>query len=203
VVLDIHKLTSDLRSLPHKKQVAFAASVAERLSPNYEAFSRGSSWGDPRVLRRGLDAVWAFVRGGHLAPDAVKSLQRAITKVTPEPGEFESALASAALDAANAVNESLTCCLRQDPKRVAEIAGFARDTIDMFIQVRDGLQYGRADFETHIQRDPLMLNELRRQADTLAWLRANELENSDHLDAFRSVAELSHSAIPVPTEGQS
>ncbi len=202
MALDIEKLTSSLRSLPHRKQLAFAASVAERLLPNYEAFFRESGWGDPRVIRSGLDAVWAFVRRRQLSADVVQSLERAITKVTPEPGEFESALASAALDAANAVNQSLTCCLRQDPKKVAEIASFARDTIDMFIQVRDGLQYGGADFETHIERDPLMLTELRRQADALAWLRANELENSGHVDAFRSVAELSHSVIPVP-EGQS
>lgn len=199
---DMDALIEKLEALPPRKQVAFAAAVAQRLVPNYEAFLRQCHWGAAEPLRQGLEELWAFVQGRQSNPRRVEGLSARIEAVTPHPGDFESVYASAALDAANAVHESLQCTTRPDPKHAAEVASFARDTVDMFIQVRDQMQFGQPNYEGHIQADPLMVRELDRQQSALRWLSVNELANEDQLRSFRSSAGADESALPLNTREQ-
>ncbi len=60
---DEQQLTRDLVALPASHRVAFAASCCERLVPNYQAFALMEDWGNPRLLRRALDAAWKTAEG--------------------------------------------------------------------------------------------------------------------------------------------
>jgi uncharacterized protein YjaG (DUF416 family) len=48
---------------------------------------------------------------------------------------------SAALDAGTAVVETLQSLLDGDSKQIVDVASFCRDTVDMYIQERDHLDY--------------------------------------------------------------
>jgi len=59
-------LRARLQGLPPAHLVAFAATVCERLLPNYAAWSAAARWGDPNRLRTALDRVWAALGGATL-----------------------------------------------------------------------------------------------------------------------------------------
>jgi hypothetical protein len=49
-------------------------------------------------------------------------------------------------------------------------ASYARDSVDMFIQIRDGPEFGAPGFEEHILSDPLMTRELASQTKDIVLL---------------------------------
>ncbi|HXA20250.1 MAG TPA: DUF416 family protein [Thermoanaerobaculia bacterium] len=167
---DPQHLHRTLERLPPFNRVAFAASCCERLLPNYAAFAAAAHWGHPSILRDALDFVWASLEKGHGDPEHVERLIKRCETVIPHTDDFSLKYTSAAVDAGTAVIETLQSVLDGVSQHVVDVATFCRDTVDMFIQERDGLKLSDPDFETKIAHDPLMLQELSRQADTLAEL---------------------------------
>jgi uncharacterized protein YjaG (DUF416 family) len=116
---------AQLAALTPRGRVAFAAICAERLMPYYQWFQRVESWGNPSALRSALDAVWRHVDGDYMAPD-VAAFHRAICGVaTPDSEDFNSPLASRALDAAAATSEAVGLCIEPSPAVAAEVAEIA------------------------------------------------------------------------------
>src|SRR5262245_44659155 len=89
-------LVTELRSLPHRHQLAFAASCCERSFPNYVIFNRNEGWGDPRPLRSALDSVWSFIAGGSLSADQCALHKQSCEAVIPDLENFSSMEATAA-----------------------------------------------------------------------------------------------------------
>ena len=166
--------------LPPLHRVAFAASCCERLLPNYEAFSSEMRWGSPGILRSGLDYVWRVLERKQVDHSEVQRLVQLCEKIIPDTEEFSSAYTSAALDAGTAVVETLRLLIDSTPQRLVDIATFSRDTVDMFIQQRDHLDFNTDPaFENKICRDPLMVRELTRQDRVL-----KQLSDQPTLDRF-------------------
>ncbi|MFB2919332.1 MULTISPECIES: DUF416 family protein [Aerosakkonema] len=82
---DLEALEKELEGLPPLHRVAFAASICERLLPNYDVFYREEAWGDPSILRTALDEVWQILQGKPLDEPKINQLmddlpKRVITK---------------------------------------------------------------------------------------------------------------------------
>ncbi len=186
---DVHSLESVLASLTsHRHRLAFGAAVSERLFPNYQAFSDEVHWGAPNVLRNALDFIWQVVEGGTLTLSQIRELQAECRLATPDSERFQSRLTSAALDAASAVHEVLEACYRDEPQRIAEVGALARDTVDMFVQKRDGIDYNDSTFEDRILADPLMRRELAKQRSELAILDRTGVLSPGFIREFRESA---------------
>lgn len=169
-----------LAELSPRHRAAFAATCCERLLPNYTAFAKDAQWGDPSVLQNALRYAWQVIETGTIDAGRVAQMISDCEAVTPHTESFTSRLVSAALDAGVAVAETLRILLDADPQRAVDVASSSRDTIDMFIQERDHLDFNSDPrFEEKILRDGLMQNELTRQD---AILRA--LQNETVLDRF-------------------
>ncbi len=180
---------SAIRELPSQQhRIAFGAGVSERLLPNYLAFSREVRDGAPQVLQMALDALWQVVQGDHISLGQLRDLQAGCRSATPDPERFASHLTSAAIDAANAIHETLEACYRDDPKRIAEVASYARDTVDMFVQERDQLDYQDPEMEERILRDPLMVRELAKQESELASLAQTKNLDGRFVQTYRAGA---------------
>jgi hypothetical protein len=186
---DLNNLVKELDRLPKMHRVAFAASCCERLLPNYYAFSIMDQWGDFDLLRKALDEVWRWLKGDPLSLEHAVNLADKCYAVAPDTEDFSSLFTSSALDAANAIVETLWCCVDGDARRAAEVGSYAVDTIDMYIQVRDSLDPADPMFEEKIQADPLMLEELEKQAADLKALGAINSLTSDFLDSLRHSSE--------------
>jgi uncharacterized protein YjaG (DUF416 family) len=173
VNFDPDLLEHEISRLPRLHRVAFAAACCERLLPNYAAFVRQVHWGDPGSLRSALDYIWSAVAGGSADRDEIYRLIKQCDAVIPDTEDFETSLVSAALDAGTAVAGTLRALLDGDPKHVVEVASYCRDTVHMYIQERDDLDYRDPLFDTKIERDPLMKRELERQSAILSTLANN------------------------------
>jgi uncharacterized protein len=115
---DLGELTTNLIALPAKHRIAFASSCCELL-PNYRAFSLMENWGDVHILEQSLDVVWQFLSGVEVKRGQIHNLKEQCEKVIPDTEVSSSLFTSAALDAASAVYETLTCCLNAGAERVA------------------------------------------------------------------------------------
>src|SRR5262249_16503187 len=100
-------LSKTLEAWSPQQRVAWAAAMAERWLPIYEAFSAEEEWGDPANLRRSLEAVWKHVAGRALAPADRARHVKLLEDSTPHMDEFD---AYEAIGGCGIVGEALECC---------------------------------------------------------------------------------------------
>jgi uncharacterized protein len=163
------RLRQSLARLDPWKRVAFMALCCERMVPNYDRFTADSGFGDSRVLRRGVDAAWTWLESGRL-PDDLGTLRAQAEQQAPNMEDFSSPFTSAALDAANAVASLLDAVGEPEGADPVEVAGLARDTVDLYVQEIEKLDPNDRGLEDAIRRHRLMQAELRHQRDDLANL---------------------------------
>ena len=177
MAFDPESLRLQLDKLPPSHRTAFAATCCERLLPNYAAFAREVRWGEPETLRAALDHIWRVLDGGTLDRGEINRLVTKCDFVIPDTEDFDTSSVSAALDAGTAVVGTLRSLLDGYTRHIVEVASYCRDTVHMYIQERDDLDYKDPLFDTKIEEDPLMKRELARQAAVLS-----ELANNPTLD---------------------
>jgi uncharacterized protein YjaG (DUF416 family) len=183
---DPDSLRCDLDKLPPAHRVAFAAAACcERLLPNYAAFAREVGWGKPETLRAALDSIWSNLGGRTVDHAEVNRLIERCDAVIPDTEDFENSSVSAALDAGAAVVGTLRSLVDGDTKHIVEVASYCRDTVHMYIQERDALDYKDPLFDMRIAQDPLMRRELSRQSETLSELASNPVLDGASLKRLR------------------
>lgn len=162
-----------LTRLGRRERVLFLAACAGRQFGNYAQFHLETGWGIPQALCDGLQALWKYSDSVDIAN--LGGIRRAIEIVTPDTEDFESVYASAALNAAVSLLESLDYCVDSDVFHCLQVACLCRDSIYMFVQHREKYDYSDAD-ETKIYADPLMMRELQAQRSDIDLIRS--LSNS-------------------------
>jgi uncharacterized protein YjaG (DUF416 family) len=167
-----------LRDLNSSKQIAFAYLTCERLYPNYVYFSINYNFGDPFILRESIDFIYYSIFESNPNKVKINSLEKGVDKNTPEPGEFDTGLASSALDACTAILESLAFLIDNKFSRIINISTFATDTVFMYVQDIEKLDFNKdKDFKKRIYTHPLMENEIKIQSGIITFLN-----NSTSLD---------------------
>lgn len=159
---DTSQLERILSALEPWKCTAFMVRCCERMVPNYEAFSAETGFGDTEVLKESLNSAWMWIETG-LVLSNVQELKRRCDQQTPQTEDHKSPYTSAALDAANAAYLVLDSLTGPEVSQAVEVATLARDTVDLYIQERFGLDPNSPDLETTILMHPLMQAELSRQ----------------------------------------
>lgn len=161
-----------LDALPATHRAAFAASCAERLVPNYAAFVEETGWGETQRLRAALDAVWRYLSEPDTVPPSdLRSHYVAVDEVIPDTEEFDTPLASSALDAGVAVLGATAACYDPDVRHAASASQSATDTVDMYIQELLDPSSSGMDFEAQVASHPFMQRESARQAEDLSMLQ--------------------------------
>lgn len=169
-------LKTNLEDLLPEHKIAFAASCCERLWPNYLLFSQKENFGNPDILRIGLNKVWEFlIQENAVTVSELKEIQKEILLLVPEPGEFESIYVAPAEDAARAIVCTLECCLKPfTSDHIIEISSISIQTIDAYILERDNVESYIApnpQFEEKIDSDPLMVEEITKQKEDIKELK--------------------------------
>ncbi|MCV3217130.1 YjaG family protein [Plectonema radiosum NIES-515] len=139
---DIDSLEQELKQLPPFHRVAFAASICERMLPNYNAFSQMENWGDPSVPRKALDAIWQALQ--RKSADEIQILQLAEDcvreNVCPDSDDFfDSYYLLEAQEALFAIHAILHAYLNPTSMKfiVQVVKGARFNTIELFIRARD------------------------------------------------------------------
>lgn len=172
-------LRTKIDRLSARGRIAFLLSCAERLVPNYAAFSKHHGWGDVGALQQALDLGWRCLSGRPVdAGEVHRCLSRCET-ATPDTEDFESKYVSSGLDAAVCCAFVLELLLQDDSQKVVEGASLARDTVDMHIRELESLHPQDPALEEKICRHPLMQRELQRQREDLEMLTQIKLAGDD------------------------
>jgi uncharacterized protein YjaG (DUF416 family) len=164
---DEDELLERLSECDQKGLVTFALACAERLLPNYLKFAREHSWGDIQPLRATLDHAWAWLDNGRIDVEAAAQLRESCEEQAPNTEDFDSLYVSPALDAANAAANVARLLVEPDAETAVEVATFARDTVDMYVQELEGMPTNSADLEERIRLHPMMQRELSDQREAL------------------------------------
>lgn len=169
--MSIHERQEDLKSrillLAEKKRLAFAIWCAERLYPNYIAFSSRVGWGDSRVVREGLDLAWDALSGKPSPPDTLEGVIRDCEAQVPSSEDFECILTTPAQDAVFAICSVLDYLQGNDVEAVLRPSSYAIDSVDLYVQESEGLEAGDPGRESRIEEHPLMSAELEAQSGLL------------------------------------
>jgi len=188
-------IIEQLAMLPQRHRAAYAMACAERLIPLYRWFQEVESWGDQTVLERGIELGWTWIRGEHPQDAEIADAVRACEDVTPDTEDFDSPLASRALDAASAVAQALEVCISPLPETAADAGEIAWECAFGVEQSRllDAATVHFADRELLEQaaQGGFVLLEEDLQKRSLKWLRQVLLTN-EKVDIFRKTfAQLS------------
>src|SRR5574338_38398 len=178
-------LQQELSTLARSQQLAYSCACCERLLPNYEVFSLQQNWGNSELLRSTLDLLWNSILIDGFEITNIKRLITECEAVIPDTEAFDSILTSAALDAGNAIVETLEACINDSLKGAVAVASLARDTVDMYIQAIEDYDYSDPRFEEKIVRHPLMVLELSRQRQDLQLLHLSPVVDEGIIGLLR------------------
>ncbi len=165
------KAVNRLKELDFTKQLAFAYLTCERLYPNYVYFSTNYDFGRPHELRRAIDYLYSNLFENKSDSKEINFLITTVDSITPQPAEHDTILASSALDACGVVYESLNLLLDKQASRLESISTMATDTVDMYIQEIEELDFNSdKDFQQKIDNHPLMKKEVESQSGIITFL---------------------------------
>ena len=170
-----------LKKLDLKKQLAFAYLTCERLYPNYMYFSDRYRFGNKKALRDAIDFIYNNLLLRNFINNDVHFYLTSIDSNIPKPENFNTILASSALDACTTTLETLDFMLDKNTDRLIDISTFATDTIDMYIQDKYNLDFNTdAEFEKKIFNHAFMQKEIAVQNGIINYLaQIDDLEITD------------------------
>ncbi|MEG4506105.1 DUF416 family protein [Microcoleus sp. F6_B4] len=190
---ELDTLEQELKQLSHLHQVAFAASICERMLPMYEKFSRRANWGQPSLLREVLDEVWLILQQKSIAQSKIRKLMEKIDGegVWPDSDSDEFCDAYYLFEAQftiSALYSTLTALLTSESKHIIEVVENARfDTIEGFISQRDKLYEVKnyKDMLEPMANDPLAKQEMAKEMEDLQNLKKADKLSAEFLDWLR------------------
>jgi uncharacterized protein YjaG (DUF416 family) len=162
-----------MQNLAFNRNLVFGYLTSKRLLPNYIYFSNKYSFGDAKVLEDYLGQLRRLI----IYPkedNYIRGFENAINAATPEPHEFDTVLASSAVDACGSVYELLCYATDGDQSHIDSIRTFATDSIDMYVQELFDLDMNLPDSETKIASHPLMIREKEIQNHIWQYLTHRE-----------------------------
>ena len=155
------KFKRQVYSLTFDKSLDTAIKVCKILYFDYERFERAESWGDCAVL---MDAIkfCELSRTQNTDSKMIQELLNKIDAITPDTEDFGSYLGSYALNAANAVSETLEFLLAKDPLHVYHVGSYFTDSIDFKIHESNKGNIHQIQIDQH----PMMIEAINFLLDS-------------------------------------
>jgi uncharacterized protein YjaG (DUF416 family) len=188
----------ELEQLGGEHRIVFAASCCERLLPAYETFSNEDGWGDPGVLRRAVDAVWAAVRNSRLDEDEVRRLRGELEDQVPDLDDpFTSVFAAPAQNAAIAVVHCVECGRSGSVEHAGQVADFSIDAFEAYVDQAEG--EGSVYDEERVTSSPVYTEEVSDRQRDLGTLGEHAELDSAVVEQIRARSRASGFAKVVPS----
>ncbi|MBW4497911.1 MAG: YjaG family protein [Oscillatoria princeps RMCB-10] len=192
--LRLDDLESGIEALPNPHRIAFAASICERLLPNYAAFYRTENWGNLSMLRTALDEVWQILQEKPVDAARIRQLRDACESedVMPDSEDFsESRYDGQAREAVIAIIYTLDACIEPSLSCIIEVVNCALRTIDFALYLEYFFMEGGPDdilkiLDKEIVNHPWTLRELAKQREDLENLRNAKTLDREFLSRLRN-----------------
>lgn len=168
------KIADKILNLNFTQAGLFGLIVFRRLYPNYQIFNKmyENEFDEHRLWEIHTEFE-EYLRQVEIGEHNRESLSNEIFNLMPEPGDYDSILVSAALDASSTISAMNDFLTTKNNRKIIDISTMAFDTVDMYIQEEENLPT-RFD-EAIIDNDPLMIKEIKFQQNLLENIKANGL----------------------------
>ncbi|WP_341836416.1 DUF416 family protein [Chitinophaga pollutisoli] len=167
-----------------QKKLTFAYLTCQRLFPNYRAFHLRFGFGEPSVLSIAINSIYNTILNAPLEKKELIKLLSDIDSQVPQPEDFDTVLASSALDACTSIESTLEFIKSPNDQLIKDISTMATDSVDMYIQESDDMDYSDKDFEQKITNHPLMQKELKIQNGIASYLNKIEKVTPEDIDTL-------------------
>jgi uncharacterized protein YjaG (DUF416 family) len=155
-------LNQQIRDLPRRMQLAFAATLCERMLPNYQLFSDATEFGDAAVLRNCLNAIWDASRKTKPAINAER-WQTKLDACMPDPEQFDIFGVGPAIDAVASLAALIDGLNESDYPAAVEISRVSRSCVKQYLLFSEGEDVALKDH-------PLMQYEFALQEELVDFL---------------------------------
>lgn len=157
-----------MRELGFYQQAAVAATLLERMIPNYQLFAEVSESGDGALVRHSLDMVWEWLQVKR-AKINFERLQEELELVTPEVSNFDMFGVYPAVDAITALDMMLNGIREQDSGEFIHVAKISQASVARLIehQSEDADVTSEAELKKIVRDHELMHYEMDCLAELL------------------------------------
>ena len=178
-----------VNNLSKEKLLLFAGINCEKLYPSYQKFTKVENTGDPELIEPALSLIFQSVFNHQLfSINEVNEIKNKIDIIIPELSDYESSLASFAVDFCSAIYDTLDFITDGDINKIVNTAIYALDTVDMFINMKEDLEYAQKDYEKIIANDVFMVSELKRQSMLIDKIKKLDKISDESINELRKVS---------------
>ncbi|TDF35777.1 DUF416 family protein [Alteromonadaceae bacterium M269] len=157
-------LFQQVRELKGWQAVAYAATLVERMLPNYQLFCEVTEFSDGKQFRNTLNGIWEWLT----VPKAKINFDVQAEKVeqdTPDPDNFDHFGVYPALDVAMSITAIIALIQEQDLQGAVVVSKLSQGSVEAFIDATKESEEELSNQE--IRQHPLMQWELEFQQELL------------------------------------
>lgn len=144
-----------VRNLEGWHAVAFAATLVERMWPNYQLFGEVTDTGEPEQFRNTLNSVWEWLSVPKAKINFSVQLEK-IEDATPDANDFDGYGVFPAIDAAISMSSVLSLILGDDPQGAVVVSKLSQGCVESFVEATSEEELDSAEIKEH----PLMQWEI-------------------------------------------
>lgn len=162
------KLTvfQEVRELEGWQAVAYAATLLERMLPNYTLFCEVTEFADPSLYRNSLDAIWDWLSSPKAKINFAAQLEKIETAV-PDVADFDTYGVYPALDVAMSMTAIILLIQGEDPQGAVVVSKLSQGGVEAFIEATAEADISDAEIKVH----PLMQWEIEVQQELLVLVK--------------------------------
>lgn len=171
-----------VRELQGWHAVAYAATLIERMQPNYQLFCQVTEYADPSQFRKTLDLVWEWLA----TPKAKINLavqQERIEEATPDAQDFDNFGVYPAIDASISLASTLLLMAGDEPQGAVVVSKLSQGGVEAFIEATAEAEISDLEIKQH----PLMQWEIAFQQE-LVDIILNLKSGADSVKTLKHMA---------------
>ena len=168
-----------VRDLEGWRAVAFAATLVERMYPNYALFCQACEYEGEQQFRKTLNSIWEWLAVPKAKINSAVHLEK-IELATPDSADFDNFGVYPAIDAAISLSSILLLMMGEDEQGAVVVSKLSQGSVEAFV---DATEEQQEDIKQH----PLMQWEIAFQQDLLAFLDSAK-SNADSVKTLKQMA---------------
>ena len=167
--------------------MAFAASLLERMLPNYQLFSESSDFGQFQLLRNQLDLVWQHLGASKVRLNIEVQLEK-LEEQIPEVSEHDSFGVYPALDACMALSSLIQFVGKAEDELIQQVSQLSANSVSSYVELLINHDDDTIEISNElIKQHPLMQWEKESQSELFDFVK-DAKENQQTITDLKSMA---------------
>jgi uncharacterized protein YjaG (DUF416 family) len=159
-------------TLSQWQQIAYSASLLERMLPNYKLFSEATEFGEFSVLRNQLDTVWQWLDKNNRCKINYEAQLAKLEPQIPDPEEFEFFGVYPALDTCMAMVSLFQIMQDKTSDGCENVSKLSENSVGSYVELILSEDHDEASLSDElINEHPLMCWEVETQQELFNYIK--------------------------------